>query len=84
MLEFPSLHQGADYDTLDPVVATAKMMGIQLEDEPVLSPTILADVGQKSREELANLFLQAEKIIKAREAGTQPCLLPRNVAHICA
>ncbi|KAF8530911.1 hypothetical protein JB92DRAFT_2854272 [Gautieria morchelliformis] len=67
MLEFPSLHHGANYDTSDPIVATAKMMGIQLEDEPVLSPTILADVGQKSREELANLFIQAEKIIKARE-----------------
>lgn len=70
ILEFPSLHQVLDGDTSDPVVATAKMMGIQLEEEPVLSPTTVANVSEKSREELTNLFLQAEKIIRARETGT--------------
>lgn len=84
MLEFPSLHKGAGCDTSDPVVATAKMMGIQLEDEIELSPTTLADVSQKSREELANLFLQAEKIIRARETGTSLRLLSRYLVHICA
>lgn len=69
MLEFPSLHQDADCDISDPVAATAKMMGIQLEEDLELSPATLADVSQKSREELTNLFLQAEKIIRARETG---------------
>jgi hypothetical protein len=82
MLEFPSLHQGPDCDTSDPVVATAKMMGIQLEEEPELSPTTVADVSGKSREELTNLFLQAEKIIRARETGMYKVLL-RFGLHIC-
>lgn len=69
MLEFPSLIQGSDCDASDPVVATAKMMGIQLEQEIELSPETVADVSQKSREELTDLFLQAEKIIRARETG---------------
>ncbi|KIJ49575.1 hypothetical protein M422DRAFT_66053 [Sphaerobolus stellatus SS14] len=55
-------------DTPDPVRATAQMLGVQLDSDPELSPTILAEVNDKSREELANLFLEAEKVIRAREA----------------
>ncbi|KAF8514840.1 hypothetical protein BU17DRAFT_68202 [Hysterangium stoloniferum] len=67
MPEFPSLSQNVNHDISDPVRATALMLGIKLDDLE-LSPTTIADVSEKSRDELANLFLQAEKVIRAREA----------------
>ncbi|GJJ07223.1 hypothetical protein Clacol_001423 [Clathrus columnatus] len=55
-------------DTSDPIRATAMMLGVQLDTDPEISPTIIAQIAEKSREELANLFLEAEKVIRAREA----------------
>lgn len=58
-------------DTSDPIRATAMMLGVQLDSDPEVSPTTIAQIAEKSREELANLFLEAEKVIRARETGKE-------------
>lgn len=58
-----------DIDTSDPIRATAMILGIELDSDLELPSTIIERVAEKSREELANLFLEAERVIRAREAG---------------